>query len=149
MNNSQCSASLIRRVIYFLFAIWVVRSATVFAQAGAVEPDSSNQRLDEVASSFTKDNAFMGAVLVVKGPNILLDKAYGKAVLEWSIPDSPNVKFRIGSMTKQFTAALILLEQEEGRLSVDDPVRKYLPNNSRSVASHLGHSQLHLRQTIL
>ena len=128
MNSSQCSASLIRRVIYFLLAIWVVRSATVFAQAGAVEPDSSNQRLDEVASSFTRDNAFMGAVLVVKGPTILLDKAYGKAVLEWNIPDAPNVKFRIGSMTKQFTAALILLEQEEGRLSVDDPVRKYLPD---------------------
>lgn len=128
MHSSQCSASLIRRVIYFLLAIWVVRSATVFAQAGVVEPDSSTQRLDEVASSFTKDNAFMGAVLVVKGSTILLDKAYGKAVLEWNIPDSPNVKFRIGSMTKQFTAGLILLEQEDGRLSVDDPVRKYLPD---------------------
>jgi CubicO group peptidase (beta-lactamase class C family) len=63
----------------------------------------------------------MGAVLVAKGSDILLDKGYGKAVMEWNIPDSPDVKFRIGSMTKQFTAALVLLEQEDGKLSVDDP----------------------------
>jgi CubicO group peptidase (beta-lactamase class C family) len=85
--------------------------------------------LDEVAGSFTKDDAFMGAVLVAKGPDILLDKGYGKAVMEWNIPDSPDVKFRIGSMTKQFTAALVLLEQEDGKLSVNDPIRKYLPDS--------------------
>ena len=129
MSSSQCSVSLNRRVIYFLLVICVVHPATVFAQAGPAQPDSSSQRLDEVASSFTKDNAFMGAVLVANGPTTLLDKGYGKAVVEWNIPDSPNVKFRIGSMTKQFTAALVLLAQEEGKLSVDDPIRKYLPDS--------------------
>jgi CubicO group peptidase (beta-lactamase class C family) len=128
MNSSQCSASLRRRIIYFLLAICVVRPATAFAQADPARPDLSIQRLDEVASSFTKDNAFMGAVLVANGPTTLLDKGYGKAVVEWNIPNSPNVKFRIGSMTKQFTAALVLLAQEQGKLSVDDPVRKYLPD---------------------
>lgn len=68
----------------------------------------------------------MGAVVVAKGADILLDKGYGKAVVEWNIPNSPDAKFRIGSMTKQFTAALVLLEQEDGKLSVDDPIRKYL-----------------------
>jgi CubicO group peptidase (beta-lactamase class C family) len=129
MISSECSVSLKRRVIYVLLAICVVGSATVFAQTGPAQPDSSSQRLDEVASSFTKDNAFMGAVLVANGPTILLDRGYGKAVVEWNIPNSPDVKFRIGSMTKQFTAALVLLAQEEGKLSVDDPVRKYLPDS--------------------
>jgi CubicO group peptidase (beta-lactamase class C family) len=129
MSSSQCSVSFKRRVIYFLLAICVFRPATVFAQAAPAQPDSSSQRLDEVASSFTKDDAFMGAVLVAKGPTIFLNKAYGKAVVEWNIPNSPDVKFRIGSMTKQFTAALILLTQEEGKLSVDDPIRKYLPDS--------------------
>src|SRR4029077_6821221 len=128
MNSSQCSVSLRRRIIYFLLAICVVCPATAFAQAGPARPDLSIQRLDEVASSFTKDDAFMGAVLVANGPTTLLDKGYGKAVVEWNIPNSPDVKFRIGSMTKQFTAALVLLAQEEGKLSVDDPVRKYLPD---------------------
>jgi CubicO group peptidase (beta-lactamase class C family) len=103
--------------------------ATALAQTGAPVPNSTKERLDMVASSFTKDEAFMGAVLVAKGPDILLDKGYGKAVVEWNIPDSPDAKFRIGSMTKQFTAALVLLEQEEGKLSVDDPIRKYLPDS--------------------
>jgi CubicO group peptidase (beta-lactamase class C family) len=103
--------------------------ATALAQTGAAVPNSTKERLDVVASSFTKDEAFMGAVLVAKGSDILLDKGYGKAVAEWNIPDSPDAKFRIGSMTKQFTAALVLLEQEEGKLSVDDPIRKYLPDS--------------------
>lgn len=129
MNSSLCSVSFKRRVIYFLLAFCVVRSVTVFARAGPAQPDSSSQRLDEVASSFTKDDAFMGSVLVAKGQSVLLNKGYGKAVVEWNIPNSPDVKFRIGSMTKQFTAALVLLAQEEGKLSVGDPVRKYLPDS--------------------
>jgi CubicO group peptidase (beta-lactamase class C family) len=66
---------------------------------------------------------------VAKDSDILLDKGYGKAVVEWNIPDSPNVKVMIGSMTKQFIAALVFLEQEDGKLSVDDPIRKYLPDS--------------------
>jgi CubicO group peptidase (beta-lactamase class C family) len=126
MNRLQ--NSLMRWTNYFWLAICVVCCATAFAQAGATQPDSSNQRLDEVARSFTKDDAFMGAVLVAKGSDVLLDKGYGKAVVEWNISNSPDVKFRIGSMTKQFTAALVLLAQEEGKLSVDNPIRKYLPD---------------------
>ena len=128
MNSSKIREFLNRISIYLLLAICVIYCATALAQTGAEVPDSAKERLDEVASSFTKDDAFMGAVLVAKGPNILLDKGYGKAVVEWNIPNSPDAKFRIGSMTKQFTAALVLLEQEEGKLSVDDPIRKYLPD---------------------
>jgi CubicO group peptidase (beta-lactamase class C family) len=99
------------------------------SQADAVEPISIKHRLNEVAGSFTKDDAFMGAVLVARDSDILLDKGYGKAVVEWDIPDSPDAKFRIGSMTKQFTAALVLLEQEDGKLSVNDSIRKYLTDS--------------------
>jgi CubicO group peptidase (beta-lactamase class C family) len=45
-------------------------------------------------------------VLVVEGDKILLDRGYGSANLEWSIPNAPDVEFRIGSLTKQFTATL-------------------------------------------
>jgi CubicO group peptidase (beta-lactamase class C family) len=153
MNSSKSRACLERPGTYLFAAICVVCHATTLAQTSAmtasiihkvtssdlrvsppsqadtVEPNSTKQRLDEVAGSFTKDDAFMGAVLVAKGSDILLDKGYGKAVLEWNIPDSPGVKFRIGSMTKQFTAALVLLEQEDGKLSLDDPIGKYLPDS--------------------
>jgi CubicO group peptidase (beta-lactamase class C family) len=129
MNSSKIRDFLNRISIYLLTAICVVYCARALAQTGAAVPDSTKERLDEVASSFTRDDAFMGAVLVAKGPDILLDKGYGKAVVEWNIPNSPDAKFRIGSMTKQFTAALVLLEQEEGKLSVDDLIRKYLPDS--------------------
>jgi CubicO group peptidase (beta-lactamase class C family) len=129
MNSSKVCQFLNRSVAYLPMAICVVCGATALTQTGVVVPDPIRQRLDDVASSFTKDDAFMGAVLVAKGPDMLLDKGYGRAVVEWNIPDSPDVKFKIGSMTKQFTAAMVLLEQEEGRLSVDDPIRKYLPDS--------------------
>jgi hypothetical protein len=48
-------------------------------------------------------------VLVVEGDRILLDRGYGSADLDWSIPNAPDVKLRLGSPTKQFTATLILL----------------------------------------
>ena len=57
-----------------------------------------------------------------------LSKGYGLANLEWDIPNSPSTKFRLGSITKQFTAASILLLEERGKLKTDDPVKKYMPD---------------------
>lgn len=70
----------------------------------------------------------MGSVLVAENGTTILDKGYGSADLEWDIPNSPTTKFRIGSMTKQFTAAAILLLEERGKLKTDDLVKKYMPD---------------------
>jgi len=83
-------------------------------------------RMEQVIQSYTANRQFMGAVLVAKGTEVLLNKGYGSANLEWDIPDSPATKFRLGSITKQFTAASILLLQERGKLNVEDPVKKYM-----------------------
>jgi CubicO group peptidase (beta-lactamase class C family) len=71
---------------------------------------------------------FMGAVLVSKDGKILINKGYGYANLDRKVPNTPATKFRIGSVTKQFTAACILLLEERGKLTIDDLVRKYLPD---------------------
>src|SRR5258708_21260890 len=84
--------------------------------------------LDAVVQPYVAKKTFMGAVLVARGGDILLDKGYGSANLEWDIPNTPTTKFRLGSLTKQFTAASILLLEERGRLKIDDPVTKYLPD---------------------
>src|ERR1035438_1692572 len=102
-------------------------------------------RLDQVAGSYTAGNAFMGAVLVVDGDRVLLDKGYGMADLEWGIANAPEVKFRLGSLTKQFTATLVLLLQEDGKLKIEDPVSKYLPDAPKTwekitLANLLGHT---------
>jgi hypothetical protein len=79
-------------------------SVTGFAQDPA--------RLDQVAQSYATNNHFNGTVLVAKGDQVLLSKGYGSANLEWNIPNTPSTKFRLGSVTKQFTAASILLLEE-------------------------------------
>jgi CubicO group peptidase (beta-lactamase class C family) len=65
---------------------------------------------------------------VARGSDVLFSKGYGSADLEWNIPNAPNTKFRLGSITKQFTAASILLLEERGKLSVNDLVKKYMPD---------------------
>lgn len=66
------------------------------------------------------------AVLVAKGNNDIYRKAFGFANLEHKIKLSPNHIFRIGSITKQFTACAILKLEEEGKLSVEDNITKYI-----------------------
>jgi CubicO group peptidase (beta-lactamase class C family) len=96
------------------------------ASASPVGPDVP--RMEQVIQSFVSDQHFMGSVLVARGNEIILDKGYGFANLEWDIPNSPSTKFRLGSITKQFTAASILLMEERGKLNVSDPVKKYMPD---------------------
>ena len=115
--------------------------AAVAQETNAVQ---KAERLDAIAKSYTTDNAFMGAVLVAEGDRTLLDKGYGMADLEWSVPNTPDVKFRLGSLTKQFTAALVLL-RTRWYLHVEDPIHKYLPDTPKSweaitIADLLGHT---------
>ena len=81
--------------------------------------------MEEVVQSYVRDKAFMGTVLVARGEDIIFNKGFGSANLEWNIPNTPTTKFRLGSITKQFTAASILLLEERGKLKLDDPIKKY------------------------
>jgi len=82
--------------------------------------------MEQVIHSYTENHRYMGSVLVAKDKQVILNKGYGSADLEWDVPNSPSTKFRLGSITKQFTAASILLLQERGKLNVHDPVSKYM-----------------------
>tara|TARA_R110002126_G_scaffold146224_9_gene292130 strand:- start:1036 stop:2703 length:1668 start_codon:yes stop_codon:yes gene_type:complete len=68
------------------------------------------------------------AVLVARGDELLFKQAYGQANIELGVPLSPEHKFRIGSVTKQFAAAALLKLVDEGRASLTDPLSKYLPD---------------------
>lgn len=131
--------------LWLMVASWVC--ATVSGTSIAQESDTAavKARLAEVAKSYTKDNAFMGSVLVARGDQVLLDKGYGMADVEWGIPDAPDVKFRLGSLTKQFTAVLVLLLQQDNKLRIEEPASKYLPDLPKSwvsitLAELLGHT---------
>jgi CubicO group peptidase (beta-lactamase class C family) len=102
------------------FALSVLLAGPCLAQDAA--------RMNQIVQSYVADHKFMGTALVARGSQVLFSKGYGSANLEWNVPNSPDTKFRLGSVTKQFTAASILLLEERGKLSVDDPVKKHLPD---------------------
>ena len=83
---------------------------------------------------------FLGSVIVVRDGETLFTNGYGMASLEHQVTNSPQTKFRIGSITKQFTAAAILQLQDRGQLDVQEPVTTYLPdypNGDRITLHHL------------
>src|SRR5207247_9655182 len=100
--------------------VFVVLATSCFAQDTA--------RMDQVVQTFVQNKTFMGAVLVARGADVILSKGYGSANLEWDVANTPTTKFRLGSITKQFTAASILLLEERGQLSVKDSLKKYMPD---------------------
>ncbi|MEO7531719.1 MAG: serine hydrolase [Sediminibacterium sp.] len=97
------------------------------------------QLLDQYMQAQNQVKGFTGAVLVMKQNKLLLRKAYGMADREWNIANTPETKFEIGSLTKQFTAACILQLAEQGKISLDDKLRKFFPNfyKGDSVTIHM------------
>jgi len=83
--------------------------------------------VDEFLGKLVKDHIFSGYVLVTQGDEILYSAGHGFSDREAQTPHTATTRYRIGSLTKQFTAAGILLLEAEGKLSVDDPVCKHLP----------------------
>ena len=95
---------------------------------GCFGQEDPTARMEQVVQSYVSAKQFMGSVLVARDGKVLLSHGYGSANLEWEIPNSPTTKFRLGSITKQFTATCILLLEERGKLKIDDPVKKYMPD---------------------
>ncbi len=89
--------------------------------------DSITQKLDEYLLAANKVNKFNGNVLIVQNEKILLQKTYGYKNFAAHVLNDPNTIFQIGSVTKQFTATVILKLQEEGKLSVNDKLSAYFP----------------------
>lgn len=116
MLKSYCRTHL---VIFLLVAFGLVLN---------ISAQDTNAKFDEYLTALTKQDRFMGSVLVAREGKVLFSKGYGMANLEFDIPNTPQTKFRLGSVTKQFAAASILLLQERGKLSVQDPVCKYVEN---------------------
>ncbi|HSC09330.1 MAG TPA: serine hydrolase domain-containing protein, partial [Rhodanobacteraceae bacterium] len=97
---------------------------------GACTPQNSpvpdEKAVDAIMQAYTGD--VPGAsVLVVRDGKPVVRKAYGLANLEEKTAATPATNYRLASVTKQFTAASILLLAEDGRLTLDDPIRKWLP----------------------
>ena len=97
------------------------------------------QALEKYMDAQMKIKGFNGTVLVAKQNKVLLKKGYGFADREWNVSNTPDTKFRIGSVTKQFTAASILQLAEQGKLNLSDKLSKYFPDFPKgdSVSIHM------------
>jgi CubicO group peptidase (beta-lactamase class C family) len=95
---------------------------------GVCGAQSLPDRLQQVVQPYVDAQMFMGSVMVAQHGKVLFSKSYGWADVEWNIPNSSTARFQIASVSKQFTAASILLLEERGKLKTEDPVKKYLPD---------------------
>lgn len=106
-----------------IFAATAGAWASLAAERASTVPDAS---VDQVFGRWTAQTPGC-AVGVAQGGKSVLEKAYGMADLEHDVPNKADTIFEAGSVSKQFTAAAVLLLAREGKLSLDDPVRKYVP----------------------
>jgi CubicO group peptidase (beta-lactamase class C family) len=90
----------------------------------------SSEQIDSVFSEFNRAGSPGCALGVARDGEFLYKRGYGYANLDWDIPITPTTAFYVGSLSKQFTAAAIILLSQEGKLSLDDDIRDYLPEMS-------------------
>ena len=100
------------------------------------------RKIDEVLSLANKYHLFNGSVLVAENGKVIHKKGYGLANMEWNIPNSTDTRFRLGSITKQFTAALILQLVDEGKVKLDGKLSDYLPAYRKDIGDKVTIHQL-------
>lgn len=117
----------------FPFATLIFASCCAKANAQSQLPAEMQQKIDKVATdALAKTGVPSASVAVVKDGQIAYLHAYGNARLDPATPAKPEMRYSIGSISKQFTAAAILLLQEQGKLSLDDKVGKFIPGITRA-----------------
>lgn len=110
----------------------------VKTKAPAVPALNTAAKIDAFLGAYAKSGYFSGSVLVAEKGKIILDKGYGMANYELNVSNTPDTKYLIGSLTKQFTAMAIMQLQEKGRLNVNDDITKYIPEypNGKGITIH-------------
>jgi D-alanyl-D-alanine carboxypeptidase len=116
----------VRRIV--LAARALLLAAAVLAVAGAEGKEDLAGRLDRIFAEAYPATGPGAAVIVVRDGKTVLRKGYGLVNVELSVPIAPEMVFRIGSVTKQFTAAAILKLVEAGKLSLSDEIGRFLPD---------------------
>ena len=115
MGDMVGHLGLTRRALCCLAATGVACRAT--------QPD-----YDSLIRPLVATGSFMGVILVSRGEPVLFERAYGSADLEWNTPNTIDGKFRIGSISKQFTAASVLLLAQENKLELERSIASYVPD---------------------
>jgi len=108
----------------------------------AADASDTAAKIDGLMAQYTDCCAFTGTVLVSDHDKIIFKNGYGLADREWNIPNTPDVKFRIGSITKQFTSMLVMQQVAKGTVRLDAHIIDYLPYYRKDTGSRITISQL-------
>jgi CubicO group peptidase (beta-lactamase class C family) len=132
---SGCASSVLTVLILspsrevFVAPVWLctLTALTVAQTSAPARPGRPvAARLDSIVRTFVARGAFSGVVLVAEHGAVVYEHAFGQANREWGVPNTVATRFRIGSTTKQFTAALVLRLAQQGKLRLDAPIADYL-----------------------
>jgi len=116
---------MFRKTVLFIAVLFLVIASKASCQ-------DLTDKADAYLSTWAKQGRFSGVVLIAKDGKVVLRKGYGMANFELNVPNTPETVFRIGSITKMFTAFSILQLEERGKLKVSDPVIQYIPELPRA-----------------
>ncbi len=126
---------LIKLCFLFVVAGFLLTENYTFAQ-------DKNKKIDELLTFYHKYGQFNGAALVADGRKVVYQKGFGLANMELGVPNTPDTKFRIGSITKSFTAILVFQLIEQGKLKLDGKLTDYLPEYPKAKGEKITINQL-------
>lgn len=117
---------------------------SAFQSAAWAQNNEQNKaaKIDEVMTAANRHRLFNGSVLVAENGKVIYKKGFGKANMEWNIPNTPDTRFRLGSITKQFTATLVLQLVQQGKIKLDGKLSDYLPDYRKDVGAKVTVHQL-------
>jgi CubicO group peptidase (beta-lactamase class C family) len=137
VNGGRHLAAALRRLSAIAACVGALTGP---AAAEAVDRPRLEQQVETYLQPLLRTNNFSGVILVAAGDRIVLHKAYGQASIEHGVPNRPETRFQIASVSKPFTAAAIMLLAEQGRLDLRAPLSAVLPgypNGDRLTIHHL------------
>lgn len=123
----ECEKMKIKRIktrVILLFVILVLLSAGSLSAKSL--PDSLEIKINALFAQWDNVNSPGCVVGIVRNDSLIFAKGYGIANLEYAVPNTPQTIYHMASISKQFTAYAVLLLAKEGRLQLDDDIRKYL-----------------------
>ena len=123
---------LLRLVAWFFFAC----ALTVRLAAAAAAPELA-AKIDRLFAKWDRPGAPGVVVAIARDGETIFSRGYGRANLEHNIALTPETVTESGSVAKQFTAAAVVLLAERGRLSLDDSIRKHLPEMPAALAERI------------
>ncbi len=124
-----------KRLLLILIASLLCISKVSYSQDKA-------EKINDLLTKYNEYGLFNGSALVAEDGKVILKSGYGYANMEWKVPNTSDTKFRIGSISKQFTATIIMQLVEEGKIKLDGKIIDYLPNYRKDTGEKVTVHQL-------